>query len=221
MSAIANGISLTWCRVTIPWRGPFIVEMSAPDAVTPAAGIVTVIMGTFTVVCSLVPARSGLFAGSWRGYAVGGMNGWDKPVEAKGYKSPFGLLSTQIFTDAALACGELPPSVLVPQVLGEFYVRAGGEPASQVFDLLDDGVDWWVAPTGITQVGTRLPGIVSADFELIDNDPSKGRATIATDALEAFTPGVTFIDLLQGTFTVNAVVWTIDAEKTRGEIWTA
>lgn len=226
MSALANGLSLTWCRVTIPWRGAPIVEAHCPDEVTPVGGVVAFSIGDLVVSSALVPGRSGMFAGSWSGLAVAGRGGWRKVLPAKGYVSPAGLLDAQIYADAARECGELPPVVMTPRVVGGFYVRAGmfdataPRVASDVFELLEPGQDWWVNTSGVTTVGTRLPGVIAAPFDLLERDPSTGRTVIAADNPAAFIPGLTFVDPLQGSFTINTVVWTATSDKLTGEVWT-
>lgn len=220
MSAIANGTGLTWCRVTIPWSGVPIIECDAPEEITPVAGLVTFVIEDLIVVATMV--RSGMFAGSWQGYGVAGKNGWGKQISAKGYTSPFGLLDSQIILDAARECGELPPIVQVPYIVGGFFIRRADLPASQVFSRLPPGTDWWVDPkTGITQAGVRVPAIATADFSLIDNNTRDGRLVIETDVPGAFQPGASFVDPLAGAFTVNAAVVTSNANKLKVEIWTA
>lgn len=222
MSAVANAIALTWCRITVPWSGCALVEMQAPEPVLPVAGLVTVLMGDLSVSCALVPSRSGDFAGRWSGYAVAGRNGWDKPATAKGYASPFGVINAQVIQDAARDSGELPPVIATPLPMGPFYSRIGGRPYSQVFAKLPAFTDWWVDPaTGITQVAPRPPLTVALPFEIVNVANSAGRVTIATDNPAQFAPNATFIDPQAGVFTVNAAVWTSDGEKMRGEIWTA
>src|SRR5690349_2965852 len=225
MSAIANTVGLTWCRITVPWSGIALIEMNAPEPVLPVAGVVSVLMGDLAVSCALVSDRAGEFAGSWSGFAVAGRGGWDKPVSAKGYQSPFGVLNTQVIQDAARECGELPPAVTVPFSLGPFYVRKGpasGRKASQVFDKLPPFCDWWVdLPTGITQVNIRPPTAVTADFQIIESSKRSGVLKIATDNPAQFQPNATFIDPQEGVFTVNAAVWVSDNNSFRGDIWIA
>ncbi len=220
--ALANGESLTWCRVTIPWSGVPIVEADCQNEVLPVGGLVTFTLEDLIVSSTLVPKRFGMFAGSWQGFAVGGRNGWGKYLPARGYRSPFGLLDSQLILDAAREAGELPPLVAVPYVVGGFFVRRGDLPASQVFSRLPAGFDWWIdPPTGVTRVSKRTPGVVTADFDLLEYNTRTGRILIATDSPGAFAPGCTFIDPSAGAFVVNAAVITSDADKLRVEVWTA
>lgn len=226
MSSTANGLSLTSCRVTIPWRGVPIVEAQCSDEVTPVGGLVAFLLGDLAVSATLLPSRAGMFAGSWSGFAVAGRGGWRKALPAKGYTSPVGLLDAQIYGDAARESGELPPVVMAPRIVGGFYVRAGSfngsaRIASDVFELLEQGQDWWVTPAGITTVGTRAPGLITAPFDLLERDPATGRTAIATDEPAAFVPGLTFVDPLQGAFTINSIVWTSTTDKLTGEVWTS
>ena len=173
------------------------------------------------VSATLVPDRSGMFSGSWQGQAVGGRNGWGKFGPAKGYQSPIGVMNVQVIQDAAREAGELPPVVQVPHVIGQFYERRADLTLAQVLDQRAPGATWWVDELGITQIGTRLPAIVVAPFELIDYKPGKGRLTVSTDNPSQFKPGAVFTDLFAGSFTVNTVVWTSTAASLRGEVWIA
>lgn len=220
MSAVANGKPLTFCRITIPWSGCPTLEAASQEEVTPASGLVTTLLGDLSLVATLLPARSGMFAGGWAGFGVGGRNGWGKYLPAKGYRSPFGVVDAQVFADAAREAGELPPVVQAPQPIGGGYVRRGDRVASQVFAKLPGSQLWWVDPaTGVTQVGLRPPRTVTAQFDLIANDTSRGRLTVATDSPAQFVPGATFIDPNAGAFVINAVVWTSTEIALRGEVW--
>lgn len=222
-TALVQGQAATWLEVTVPTRGPMLIRAKAPDDVTPVAGRVAFAIGDLTItVASLVADRSGMFAGSWSGMALTGAGGWRAPISARGYRSPAGLPNVQILADAASEVGELPPVVSTPRSVGGFYVRQGGEPASQVFCPTVIGPDdWWVDENGITRVGTRTPGPITAEFALLDVDRKSGCIHLASESPAAFMPGRTFTDPLEGSFTVNAAVWTADGGKLRGEIWTA
>ncbi len=221
MSALANGQLLTWIRITIPWSGRPLVEAHAPEDIIAPGGLVTWLLGDLTQVATLVPGRFGTFAGAWRGQAVAGRGGWSKQASAKGYRSPIGVLNTEVILDAAREAGELPPVVQVPHVIGQFYVRRGDQALSQVFRQISPISDWWIDELGIAQVGVRPPVPTIAPFEMIERDPDRGRVIISTETPSAFKPGVTFIDPLEGPVTVNGVVWTYDATQLRGEVWTA
>lgn len=220
MSALANGQALPWLRVTVGWSGRILVEAQAAEDVVPVGGVVTFTIGDLSVVATLSPGRFGMFAGSWSGRAIGGRNGWGKFRPAKGYQSPVGVLNIQVIQDAAREVGELPPVVQVPHVIGQFYERRAELPASQVLAQRAAGTDWWVDELGITQVGIRPPLVTAVPFELIDYQREKGRASIATDNPAAFRPNTTFVDPMVGPMVVNSVVWTSDAGRLRGEVWT-
>lgn len=216
MTTLANGQPLTSLRVTVPKSGRMLVEATAGEPVPLAAGLLTFLLGDLSVIAS--PMRHGEFAGSWACEAIGGRGGWGKTIPAKGYQSPIGVMNAQVFADAALAVGEFPPVVQVPQFLPQFYERRRG-PAAWVFRELSDGQLWWVDGAGVAQVGYRVPAIVTAPFDLIECDRSRGRLVVATDSPAQFAPGATFVDPLAGAFTVNAAVWTSNVGSLRGEIW--
>ncbi len=217
MTALANGVPLTYCRVTVPFVGRVTIEARAPEDVpAPSGGIL------FTVAdlaITATPWRSGMFAGAWSCMARGGRGGWGKTLPSRSYVSPVGVVNAQIYADAAREVGELPPVVQFPQTVGQFYSRPRG-PATRVFDLITGEQAWWVDPTGVTQIGFRPPGVVAAPFDLIEADRAQGRLIVATDNPAAFAPGLTMVDPLQGSFAINAVVWTSNGSRMRGEIWT-
>jgi hypothetical protein len=219
MSALANGVPLTFARLTIGRAGRVLVEAQAIDEVTAPGGSVAFAIGDMLWSCTLVPSRFGSFAGAWSGTAVGGRNGWGKIATKKGYQSPVGVLSTQVILDAAREAGELPPVVQIPLVIGQFYARRGDLPLGQVLSQRAPGTEWWIDEAGVTQVGIRPPSLVAVPFDLLDYRPDLGRATVATDNPSAFRPGASFTEPLIGTFRVNSVVWTSTPQSLRGEIW--
>ncbi len=220
MTTLANGQQLTSMRVTIPNRGRMIVAASAGEPVPLVAGLLTFTLEDMSILAKPMPGRVGEFAGQWSCEAVGGRGGWGSIIPAKGYQSPIGILNAQVFSDAALAVGEFPPVVQVPQFLPQFYERRRG-PAARVFDTLSGGQIWWVDGAGVAQVGFRTPSVVTAAFDLIECERATGRLVIATDSPAQFVPGATFTDPMAGAFTINAVVWTSTAQSLRGEVWTA
>lgn len=217
MTTLANGQQLTSLRITVPNSGRMIVEAQAGEPITLVAGLLTFLLGDLS--CVAAPCRVGEFAGQWSCEAVGGRGGWGTTIPAKGYQSPIGVMNAQVFSDAALACGEFPPVVQLPQFLPQFYERRRG-PASRVFATLSGGQIWWVDGAGVAQVGFRPPTVVAVPFDLLECDRSRGRLVIATDSPAVFMPGATFVDPMAGAFTVNAVVWTSTASALRGEVWT-
>lgn len=221
MTAIANGITLSECRVVVPWRGAMVIDMVATEPVIAPGDSVALVFLDMTIVCTLIEGRFGQFSGQWYGRAVSGRAGWRKIIPAKGYRSLAGLVSTQIFADAALSCGELPPFVSVPQVLGGFYVREEG-PASNVFQLLPPEIDWWVPASGVTQVGLRIDPIPAiAPIEIISGERNRGRLIVATDSPSAYMPGVSFLDPASETLQqIDLVTWICTPDNVRGELWT-
>ncbi len=213
MTTLANGQQLTTLRLTVPSSGRILAEATAGEPVPLVAGLLTFVLGDLSVVAA--PMRVGEFAGSWACSAIGGRGGW-----AKGYQSPIGIMNAQVFSDAALAVGEFPPVVQVPQFMPHFYERRRG-PAARVFDTLTGDQIWWVNGAGVAQVGFRQPAVVTAPFDLLECDRSRGRLVIATDSPAQFAPGATFVDPMAGAFTINAVVWESNVNTFRGEVWTA
>lgn len=219
-TALVQTQAATSLEVTVGMRGPVLVRATAPDPVSPVGGRVLFTIGDMTLVTTLVPNRSGMFAGSWAGMAVTGANGWGSPVSAKGYRSKLGLLNTQIVNDAALAVGE-QVVVQSPKVLGGFYTRRADLLASQVLSPRVIGAaDWWVDGQGITQIGTRLPGLVTAEFALMGFDRAAGKLDIASESPAAFMPGKTVVTS-EGEFTINCARWTANGGQLRGELWIA
>lgn len=213
-TATLNGRVAGSCKVTIPLNGAPIVDVYLTDTL-PVSARSTVTVGTLALVCS--PVRTGQFMGSTFARMAGGSAGWMRAVPAKGYTQANGLQGAQIVGDAAREVGETIGAV-VPGSVGNFYGRMAGA-ASQVFALFPRNVNWWVDYRGLTQVGTRTPGLVTARVEVLDFNPDLGRVTLTMDDTAALVPGLTLASPLFGSGIINCIGWTVTESKLLGEVW--
>lgn len=183
------GSRVVSARITLPASGRVVADVSFADETAVAAtGVLRV--QDLTLLCSVL--RGAAFAGARSARLVGGYGGWSRQVAALPYAKPQGVLLSTVVRDAAAAVGERVNllGAYGTQVLGQRWVRAAG-PASLV---LSETVRraWWVDAAGVTQIGDRPTALVSQGFDLINWQPGVGLATIATEALAVWQPGITF-----------------------------
>lgn len=214
--ATVNGEMLTSARVTFPRTGAWIYDgVTAVSEVTEGS-TVTLTVADMTLTGTAI--RSVEFEGSTRFRAIGGKGGWTAPVRPKAYTSAAGLSFAPIAQDAAREAGETLGASLPRDSVGTQYTRRSG-PASQVFGLLPDGVEWWIDDAGVTQFGQRASGPLMTEFQTMDYDGRSGVLTMATDSPGAFRPGKTVAAPNIGERIINAVVWLVTTDALRGELW--
>lgn len=151
--------------ISIPWSGSWVADLVLDDA--PPSGKVPLILGDNPPMLGTIdPQHTGTFGQNHRARLVGGM-GWRKEVPPQHFHSPGVLLSSAVIMATGAAVGEIA-TVVVPEPLGEDYVRVGG-PASRVLDRYE----WHVTSAGVTMVGPRIPKPLDPTaVELLSYDPT-------------------------------------------------
>lgn len=213
--ATINSSSLTDAVLTVPRNGAWLFDGVTAEPVEISVGPVTLTLGD--IVLSGNVTRTATFTGARNFRAVGGKSGWTATVQPRGYSSSAGLQLAPLLQDAAREAGELLGPV-PPSTPGVAYTRRLG-PASQVFALLPAGTEWWVDYLGVTQVGTRTPGLAVSAIQVQDYDGELGVARFSTDNPSAFIPGKSMVDPIIGTRVINAIIWRVTEGKLRGEAW--
>jgi hypothetical protein len=219
MSATLNGHQATSLRLSMPRTGAWWADVDIADAVD-LSGRVTLILLDLTLTGTVVRSRK--WAGSTKARVAAGGYGWGKTVPARGYQSAQGLQLAPILSDAARECGETLGPVASASV-GLNYGRTRAA-ASQVFSLLralPGYAKWWVDDAGVTQIGTRATGLIQTPTQVDTYDAAEGKLIISADALTQIRPGRTLSDPVAGDHEVDAVIWTMDRTKLRGEVWAA
>lgn len=219
MSATVNGHQVMDLRLTLPRTGAWWADVSIADAVD-LVGPVTLVLADMTLRGTLW--RGQKWAGSTRARIFAGGGGWGRIIPARGYQSAQGLQLAPILGDAARECGETMGSVAAASV-GLNYGRQRAA-ASQVFSLLralPGYTRWWVDDAGVTQIGTRPGGLIQSALQVDNYQANEGKLTISADVLTQIRPGRTLSDPVAGDHEVDAVIWTMERTKLRGEVWAA
>ncbi len=134
---------------------------------------------------------AGVHAGHASAFVVGGANGWGTThVERRPYASASGVRLAEVAEHRAELAGErvVLEEDVPERTLGPSWTR----PAGLAIDALDDlGVPWWMAPDGVTHLGTRPAVARAARFGLEDYSHATGRAVLVSpdDAAAAAQPG--------------------------------
>lgn len=213
MFATLNGNQVTRGNCVIPFKGTWTADVWLSEAIE-LTGSVTLAIGDLTLKGAVT--RGGTFTGQANYRLIGGAGGWMQTIEARNYKSPFGVKSSAILEDAARAVGE-SVEVTADRTLGAFFVRERA-PAARVLNQLAES--WWLREDGVTVVGARATPTITSPFEIITAELEKGRVLVATDFPAAWMPGANFSSPTLSTQQISSVVHKLSAAKLRTEVWT-
>jgi hypothetical protein len=186
------GIPITSLSWAIPLVGLWTADVQCSLPVPlPAVGPMTI--GNLTMQGSVY--RQATFGGVTSARLVAGFGGWSKRVGPRGYSLPFGIPLTTVLGDVAIEVQEPPPVVVVPTFVGNFWARpadsSGTAPAGRVLRAAA-GPTWYASPSGVVQVGPRLPQPIVTPFQATDWDGASGTLTIATEDPASWVPGAVF-----------------------------
>lgn len=217
-------------RVVVPRIGPWYAELvlAVEAELNPVpAGPQPLTLSLADIAWTATAWRSAPYQGRTIARIIGGFAGWQRQLPTKHYQAPAGVLLSTVLADAARECGE-QVTVATDRALGAHFVRDVG-PAARMLNRLADG--GWHVGLGLdsqkqaaTIVGPWLSDAskapITTPFQLLGFDGGAGVATIATETLSAFTPDRTFSSpLVPGrTFTISAVVHTLDKATVRTEV---
>lgn len=213
MFATLNGSRVTRANVILPFKGAWTADVWIDEA-TDVTGSVTLVIGDLTLKGTVT--RGGSFTGRSAFRLIAGAGGWMKALDARYYKSPFGVKASAVLTDAGKEVGETV-TVTADRTLGQFFVREQG-PAARVLAMLAD--QWWIREDGVTVVGVRTSATIVEPFEVISAAPEKGRVEVASDTPAVWVPGSKFNSSTLPTQTINAVVHKVSPTAVRTEVWT-
>jgi len=216
-SMTVGGARAIEIEIIMSFKGAWIADcdLDPDDAKSPPTGAVTIQIGSkITMKGTVDPTASGRFVSTYRLRVVGGGNGWAMVAKPQDFANDAGVSSTQVYNATAALVGETvndPNPVTFPSK----FVRTAG-PASRVFG----DRQWYVDPSGVTQIQTWPAVSPDASFELLDFDGETQRGQCVCDAL--VVPGTTFTDKrVDGTFTVNDVVHKFSREGNRCDLYFA
>lgn len=176
--------------------------------ITPAGKPPIVLNGTVD------PQDGGRFVSAVKVHMLAGGGGWAKPVAAQHFNQPAGLSALTVESATASLVGEVVNDP-APISLGTDWSREGPpNPASSIFA----DRQWYVDPTGITQVQPWPPATPDASVEILSWDPIQQRGELSADAL--ILPGTVLTDArFDGPITVRDVEMTFTKEGVRATVW--
>ena len=190
MAFTLNGIDASSGVLTLPNKGVWMARVTLATEKPPAAGTkASLVVGSLSLKGTV--EGSGSHAGSSEVIILGGAGGWRKNVELPPFRADNGVRLSQVVASLSAKCGET--SVLeagAERTVGYAWTVAIGPGATALDDLT--GGAWWVAPDGITHVGTRpLGSRTKAQFSVESYDPADGHLVFSTpnDDIAAFPIG--------------------------------
>lgn len=202
------GSRVVSARITLPASGCWVADVYFADETAVAAtGVLRV--ETLSLVGTVL--RGAAFAGARSARIVGGYGGWRRPLPALPYAKPQGVRLATVIGDAAAAVGERVNLLgsYATQVLGQRWVRAAARASLVLSQTVQRA--WWVAPDGVTQIGERPTAVVNQGFDIINWQPNIGLATLATEALATWQPGIVFRSpILPAPLTATSVTINMD-----------
>lgn len=207
-----NGVRATSVRVEVPPEGLWTADATL-EVDTAVASRATLTLADLVLVGTLASSAEHVGARSLRIEAGGG--GWQKILGPKFYRHALGVKVSTVLGDAAREAGEELELLGDDRVLGEFFVRLGGRPASRLLRAL--GASWYVGTDGRTRVGSRPAGVVTAHVDVLSFDGATGRALLATEALAQIVPGWTITAPTLGTRTIRSAIHTLSGSELRTE----
>lgn len=206
--ALLSGQNVKHAEIHVPVTGLWHLDVALQDATDLGTVAREFTFQNLKLECAVL--RSINFAGERGLRLVAGKGTWRTVIPPRQYASPAHVMLSTVIQDAASLVGEPAPTITNDVQLGTGYVRSQG-PASRVLDLLPF---WWTDFTGVVQDAARVATPITSTFTVMDVDRAAGKVTIATDALEDWTPGRSFQTQVFSA-TVNRVMHVIDGGQVR------
>jgi hypothetical protein len=216
-----NGIAATGGgHFSMPHSGAWFLDAAlVSDA--PASGRVSCEVQGLLLSGTVVPEESGTFGLQRKVRVVGGANGWQRLVRARGYHNDAGVSAELVAKDAARDCGETLASFEArARTLGADFARKAG-PASAALEIASGGFNWWVEPDGTTRVASSRPAHTPApgSYEVLEFDPRSRTAVLAVDDLSAIRVGSVLTERLDAPETIQAFDVEVTGETLRVRAW--
>ena len=185
-----GGVLLSSADVSMPEQGIWTARIRLAEDVRLALGARHLLeLGGLVLDGTVIEGAS--FAGVGDYLVAGGAGGWRRPVTARAYRADNGVQLEQVAQDLATAVGE---HVEVPEdrALGAAWTRGAG-PAAAALDQL--AASWYVRADGVTVLGQRPAGTVSAELHVPSFDPARRTAVVvvADEDLGELVPGLSLV----------------------------
>ena len=185
-----NGQRVTSGSISIPYYGTWVADLVLPVTLAVATSCALTV-GNLTL--QGAPYRTAPFAGARSVRFVGGYGGWRNTLGSQEYAVPSGVMLSTVLGDAAGAVGERV-HVASDRSLGAYWLREEG-PAQRTLRLLA-GPEWYVDPSGVTQVGPRTGAAITSAVLVNTWDGGRGLFEVSTEDYASWMPGATFANEL-------------------------
>lgn len=213
-NATVGGARALSVRIVTFWTGVWFADcdLDPDDPTNPPTGKVTIqVNSRVTLQGTVDPKASGRFVAAYRLRVLGGAGAWATLTTKQYFANDAGVSSTEVYSATASAIGETvnDPS---PVTFPAYYVRAADR-ASAIFG----DRDWYVDPSGVTQVQSRPNAAPDATLQILGFDGLEQRVEVACDGL--VLPGTQLTDSrFDGTLTVRDVDQTFGKEGSRATL---
>jgi len=214
MTATLDGYRITRGELLMTHRGAWRAAVEL-DTDAELSGAVTLVIDGLSLTGQV---RRGDALDGDGSYSVDPCPGWGQTVVARHYHSAAGVMLSMVLGDLAREVGETLASGYTDRDLGSHYVRPAA-PAGQVLaELVGDG--WYADDAGQTVIGSRTTGSVDGvvDWSLEDYDEANRMATVATEAAEAFRPGLS-LPVAGQNLVISTVQIDIEPRRSRLRLW--
>jgi hypothetical protein len=199
--ASLNGVRIVSASLSTPlygaWVGDFMLATDAPIATT-----ANIKIDGLSLAGSVV--RSAPFAGARTARVVGGAGGWSRALASKSYYLAGGVPLSMVLRDVASEVGETLNLAVLSGTVGSYYTIAAGMLGAEVLAALA-GPQWWIDAAGVTQVRARPSSPILSQYDVIERDGGRGLYEVATETLQDWVPGNTFVPIkgTTGTATIS------------------
>lgn len=180
------GVLLSSADLSIPERGIWSARIRLADEAQIEIGTRgTLQLGGLELEGTVVDG--GTFAGVGDYHVVGGAGGWRTSAPSRFYRADNGVRLRQVAEDLAVAVGERV-ELAEDRALGSAWTRASGL-ASDALDQL--AASWYVREDGVTVLGARPAGTITAEVHVQSFDPARRTAVVvlADEDLGEIVPG--------------------------------
>lgn len=164
-----NGVRANSGRLHVPFAGRWLVDLELDGTAVPS-GSAKVTIGTLSLVGTIVPQFSGLYASLVRVRVVAGAGGWSRVVAPRSYHDDGGVRRADVLGALARDVGETVDTAGDSTRLGIDFVRVA-EAGARALEGVLGATPWRVDFDGVTRYGARAVAALARDAELLEVEP--------------------------------------------------
>lgn len=220
LTASLNGKAVESLTVWVSNVGAWQADIDMAEADAPALGMVTITVGTLTLVGTIAQEYSGTHVGRAKLKVIAGAGGWRRTIAARAYHNDAGVRAALVAEDAAREAGEtLGAFIPAADRMGTDYVRDQGH-AVKALEAAAGGASWWVDYMGTTHVGPRDAFALATNAYHITSFDARARTvTLGTVDPGAVQIGAILTEHLDSPGVIREMILTADSEGLRIKAW--